>query len=218
MSDVWQSDNGQVTLYHGDCLEVLPTLADNSVDAVVTDPPYGVGIAYAQYEDSEANLRVLLEGFLPQCRRIAAVTLITCGVSNLHLYPKPTWIMSWFSPNSNSRGPWGWSCWQPILTYGRCPYLKSRLGARPDAFEYSRLERAFDGHPCPKPEGIMRWIVRRATIEGDATVLDPFMGSGTTGVACVQMGRRFIGIEISEEYFEIAKRRIEAALMQPPLF
>ena len=72
-------------------------------------------------------------------------------------------------------------------------------------------------HPTQKPVALMRHLVELFTVEGD-TVLDPFMGSGTTGVACVQTGRNFIGVEIDEGYFNIAKKRIEQAQMQQNLF
>lgn len=74
-----------------------------------------------------------------------------------------------------------------------------------------------NGHPCPKPLGWMTWLVELASNPWEI-VLDPFMGSGTTGVACVKLGRRFIGIEIEPKYFDIACKRIEAACAQPDLF
>jgi site-specific DNA-methyltransferase (adenine-specific)/modification methylase len=72
-------------------------------------------------------------------------------------------------------------------------------------------------HPTQKPVALLRWCLETAKIPRGATVLDPFMGSGTTGVACVRTGRRFIGIEIEREYYDIAERRIREAQMQPPL-
>jgi DNA modification methylase len=69
----------------------------------------------------------------------------------------------------------------------------------------------YEGHPTQKPVALMRWCLDKAKVPPGATVLDPFMGSGTTGVACVQTGRNFIGIEIDEEYFSIAERRIAEA-------
>ncbi len=73
------------------------------------------------------------------------------------------------------------------------------------------------GHPCPKPIQYAQWLVSRAAEMGQ-TVIDPFMGSGTTGVACANLGRKFIGIEIEPKYFDIACRRIEQAYKQPRLF
>jgi site-specific DNA-methyltransferase (adenine-specific) len=69
-------------------------------------------------------------------------------------------------------------------------------------------------HPCEKPLGVMRWLVERVTIDRHTTILDPFAGSGSTGVAAIQTGRRFLGIEINEEYFNVMVKRIKEALLQ----
>jgi len=208
----WQRDG--ITLYCGDCLDVLPTLAAGSVDAVVTDAPYANGTAYASYQDTPAELARLIAAIMRFMLRTGSRVAVTPGVISMHLWPTPTWALSWHSPNSNARSCWGFSCWQPILVYGKDPYLANRMGCRPDSFTYSSLKkRSVDGHPCPKPLGIMEWIVKRCSLAGEA-VLDPLMGSGTTGVACVQTGRRFIGIEKEPKYFEIAVKRIEAAIAE----
>ena len=75
-----------------------------------------------------------------------------------------------------------------------------------------------NGHPCPKPIGQMKWLVHRVSPFGDETVLDPFAGSGTTGVACMNLGRKFIGIEIEPKYFDISCERITNAQRQDRLF
>ena len=119
--------------------------------------------------------------------------------------------MAWIIPTTNSgSSKWGFSCWQPILVYGKDPYLANRKGRRPDLI-YCNSKAEKNGHPCPKPLKAWTQILNRVSaFEGD-TILDPFMGSGTTGVTCVQTGRNFIGIEIDPNYFEIAKTRIEKA-------
>jgi site-specific DNA-methyltransferase (adenine-specific) len=90
-------------------------------------------------------------------------------------------------------------------------------GSRPNSFTDNQPGEAGIDHPCPKPVAWMRWIVERASLPGE-TVFDPFMGSGTTGVACAKLGRKFIGIEIEPKYFDIACRRIEQAYAQPDMF
>jgi site-specific DNA-methyltransferase (adenine-specific) len=80
---------------------------------------------------------------------------------------------------------------------------------------YQRKETLAEGHPTQKPLALMRWCIQKTNAR---TILDPFMGSGTTGVAAVKLGRRFIGIEIEPKYFEIALRRISKALSEPDLF
>lgn len=195
-----------------DCIDILSSMETDSIDTVVTDPPYGNNTEYNSYEDSRDNLKKLVNKFMPEVLRVSRRVLITCGVANIHLYPEPDWILSWNTPAGTGSSKWGFCCWQPILAYGKDPYLSNGLGRRPDSFTMTKRSEK-NGHPCPKPIEVMRFIVVRGTLEG-MTVLDPFMGSGTTGVACVQTGRNFIGIEIDEGYFNIAKKRIEEAQTQ----
>jgi len=213
MQPTWQSDDGTVQLYLGDCLDVLPTL--DQVDAVVTDLPYGLNQPYEVYQDTQVNLRHLIQHGLPEMRKIANRVVFTCGITNVHLFPEPDWILCWAYSGGGSRGKWGFNVWQPLLAYGPDPYLQAGLGARPDLIY--RTETSEDnGHPCPKPLGVWTKVVERCSLERH-TVLDPFMGSGTTGVACVRTGRRFVGIEIDPTYFAIAVKRIQDALAQPRL-
>ena len=204
---------GDATLYHGDCLEILPTLP--KVDAVITDPPYGIGFGYGQYIDSKDNLRTLVDAFVPLCIDKARVVSITPGNLNQYIYPQPTWTLCWFNRAGAGSGPWGFSCWQPILCYGPDPYLSSGKGRRPDFIEWSESAEV-NGHPCPKPTKFMQRWITRVTLSG--AVLDPFMGSGTTGVACANLGRKFIGIEIERKYFDIACERIDNAYRQKRMF
>lgn len=181
--------------------------ADKEINAVVTDPPYGVGIDYATYEDSGDNLKALINNFIPEARRIAHRTIVFSGTRWMFAYPQPDWVMSWNVPSGAGVGPWGFICWHPILVYGKDPY--GGKGSYPDA-KTLVVNTIQNGHPCPKPVEIMRWLIKRTTLENDL-ILDPFMGSGTTGVAALQLGRRFIGIELDANYFAIAKKRIEDA-------
>ncbi len=203
-----------VTLYNGDCREVLPTLG--KVDAVVTDPPYGIGLEYGSFQDTEDNVLALVSMFVPWSVANATRTLITSGNQCQHLYPRPKWTLAWVTPAGAGSGPWGFACWQPILAYGSCPYLAAGKGRRSDIFLHTETSEK-NGHPCPKPVNFMMKLVERASLKGQS-VLDPFMGSGTTGVAAVKLGRKFIGIEIEEKYFSIACKRIQAALDAPDLF
>jgi len=200
-------------LHLGDCLEVMRSMPDKSVDAVITDPPYGNGLHYASYLDTRESLENLVPAFMSECLRIADKVVVTPGVANIYLYPKYTWILSWVNMAGVGSSSWGFSCWQPVLVYGKDPFLQTRKGRRPDTYQQKGNEVAKVNHPCPKPDNVMRWIIERTTLAGD-TILDPFMGSGTTGVACIQTGRNFIGIEIDPTYFAIAERRIKEARQQ----
>jgi site-specific DNA-methyltransferase (adenine-specific) len=196
---------------HGDCLEVLRTLPAGSVDAVVTDPPYGIGEAYGSFEDTRENVSALVRSLMPELQRVASVVLLTPGNGNQSLYPEPDWTLAWVERAGAGQNRWGFTCWQPILAYGKSPYRAAGMGARPDVYIGRGETSAVCKHPCPKPEGVMRWMVEQSTVSPNATILDPFCGSGTTGVACMQTGRNFIGIEIDAGYCEIARRRIAEA-------
>ena len=103
----------------------------------------------------------------------------------------------------------GFNNWEPIALFGQPPSVIA------DAFTACIVpDDSVDGHPCPKPLGWGLWQVRNLS---KAAVCDPFMGSGTTGVACIRTGRRFIGIEIDPKYFEIAKQRCIKELNRFPL-
>lgn len=205
------------TIYHGDAFELAPLLAAQ-VDAVVTDPPYGVGLEYGEAVDDSPELvdRIASE-LVPALTAACPVVLVTPGIRNVYRYPEPRHIGAWVhAPGGNgSSGPWGFNGWQPILFYGKCPYLSAGKGRRPDllvhnmaGFLHARLERAAGGHPCPKPDSISKWLIVRATPEEGMTVLDPFMGSGSFLAAAKYSGRKAIGIEIEERYCEIAARRL----------
>ena len=204
---------GDATLYLGDCREILPLLP--KVDAVVTDPPYGIHLEYGIFNDTEENVKGLADVVIPWAIENAKRTLVTSGNKCQHLYPRPDWTLAWVTPAGSGSGPWGFSCWQPILAYGSCPYLAAGKGRRQDVLLHTETSEK-NGHPCPKPVGFMGKVVERASLVRDL-VLDPFMGSGTTGVACAKLGRKFIGIELEERYFSIACKRIEAVYKEPRL-
>jgi site-specific DNA-methyltransferase (adenine-specific) len=217
MEPTWQRDG--IHLYLGDCLEILPQLEAGSVDSVVTDPPYNVGIDYgAIVNDSRtpANYMVWCHSWFDKCvdsgaKRIA----ISCGIANLPMWlvsTYPHWILAWHKPAAMGRCVVGFNNWEPVLLFGK-PKVQTS-----DVFRACIVpDDSVEGHPCPKPLGWGLWQVKNLASDGD-TVLDPFMGSGTTGVACIRTGRRFIGIEIDSRYFGIAVKRIEAELDRHPLF
>lgn len=196
-----------IELHLGDCLDVMRGMPDGCVDAVVTDPPYGVGFRGSSWD-------AFIPEWIAQARRISGTVVFTTGPTTLWEYPVPDWVGCWYREASNSRSLLGgFSHWSPIVIYGK-PHFKI------DSIKLHALQHAYPRgfpHPSPKPEALMRWMVQNSTTEGD-TVLDPFMGSGTTGVACVQTGRNFVGIEIDPGYYAIAQRRIADAQAQLPLF
>ena len=223
---------GDCTLYQGDCLEILPMLG--KVDAVVTDPPYGVGFSgktavqrgggtkkqiggYNSFVDSVENITLVVIPAVTLALEMARRGAVTPGTRNLFRYPPADDIGCFFSAAGTGVGRWGFTCSQPILFYGSDPFLEAGKGSRANSLgqTYPNDANAV-GHPCAKPIPQMMWLVGRATSETDI-VLDPFMGSGTTGVACVKLGRKFIGIEIEPKYFDIACERIQKAYNEPRL-
>lgn len=194
---------GNATLYLGDCREILPMLG--KVDSIVTDPPYGVGLKYASHDDSK------LVEWLDIARQMAAVVAFSPGVGNFTSFPKPDWTLAWWKPNSMGRVCVGFNTWEPVLVYGKVAGKRTH-----DSFVVSVTPQAdTEDHPCPKPVGWAAELIERV---GGKTILDPFMGSGTTGVASIKSGRQFIGIEIEPKYFDISCRRIEEAARQADLF
>ena len=226
---------GPHRLILGDCLEVMPALG--KVDAVVTDPPYGIGLvkktsdfrdsahfdngetlrATKSYADAPAMIVEMLKTAVPMALSLAERGLFFSGPAMLWHYPEPASIGSVFTPNGAGRCSWGFQCTHPVLFYGKDPFLQDGLGGRANSWrtEQPNLEKI--DHPCPKPVSWMEWALNRATRKGE-TILDPFMGSGTTGVACQKLGRAFIGIELDPEYFAIACKRVDEAMRQPDLF
>jgi DNA modification methylase len=212
---------GDAVLYLGDCREILPTLG--RVDAVVTDPPYGVNFKGKATKHTQAS-KDFSGGYIGGDTDIGPVVVAVAlaiadrgvvfpGSRLMFDYPKPYEIGCVYCPSGAGLGRWGFTVQHPILFYGMgMPH--TRQG--PSGFEsFDTVEDC--GHPCPKPIRWMEWAVKKCSVAAQ-TILDPFMGSGTTGVACAKLGRKFIGIEIEPKYFDIACRRIEAAYAQPDMF
>lgn len=204
---------GDCTLYCADCLDVMKDMPDKSVDCVVTDPPYGIAHVMSQGGLSPRNTRPIVGDDKPfnptpffrwPCIMFGGdhfANKLPGGV--LHVWDKnPNGAVS--DAFSDAELIWtSWVCARRIFRHlwkGMC-----------QASEKGGKQR---WHPTQKPVALMEWCINKTT----GTVLDPFMGSGTTGVACVNLGRKFIGIEIDPDYFEIACRRIEEAYQQPRLF
>ena len=193
---------------------------------MVTDPPYGVDFSGSKttkatkrkansdtYIDTNDNFHEVILPAIALALAHADRAAIFSGIRRLDEYPKASDIGGIVYPNGAGRSPWGFCCYNPVLFYGKRP----RIGGGPTAtVMYNPGETNID-HPCPKPIKFMTWTIETASLK-DQTVLDPFMGSGTTGVACVQLERRFIGIELEPKYFDIACRRIDQELKKPSFF
>ena len=216
-------DHAGITIYHGDCREVIHGLDLSAVDLVLTDPPYGIDggkggrnrlrgkgdYMASDWQDTSDYVRdvcVTVVGFLVD--RVGRV-IVTPGIRNLLLYDLPDDVGCFFTPSSSGWGKWSLNVFNPILYYGRDP--RAGTGQSPAGMLLNEPSNV-PGHPCPKPLGAWKWLLRKGSLEGE-TVLDPFMGSGTTLVAAKHLERRAIGIEIEERYCELAARRLEQEVL-----
>lgn len=205
-----------VKIIHGDCREVLPSLP--KVDLVLTDPPYGVDLEYTDaVDDSFEKWKVLIDTTLPMMKSLSrgSVLLPTSkmeGEAYLFSHFVPDWRICWFKGASCTRSFVGFKDWETVFVYG-----KPRGAHFHDYFHASAsdVRDIVQGHPCPKPLRWAKWLIMKASIEAD-TILDPFMGSGTTLRAAKDLGRKAIGIEIEERYCEIAANRCNEA--QPSMY
>lgn len=264
-------DTNDVKLYLGDCLAIMPTLPDASVDAVVTDPPYGDGlhsawdrkaatawcgemtrvcqpsatiVSFGSFpylikllaEMESYNWRrlwdavyvkqtagVKIHDHLPRYQHELIMAFCRTGVKTEDLYFDGYGALEsgkpWVKVNNSNKGEYGHAYGRSISHGGNtghpdgARWMTTAIFGRPKNI-MPVSER--NPHPTQKPLEVVRQLMVICPIGG--TILDPFMGSGTTGVACIRTGRRFIGIEISEQYYAIAERRIREAQQQLPLF
>lgn len=199
----YEEKDPDLKIYHGDCLEIMPLLA--KVDLVVTDPPYGV--KYAEWDKSIPAL-----DWLHHLIKVGCLVLFTPGVKSLFKYPEPYWTFCAARPGSVQRaGGGGFNHWEPVLVYGRNNPFDVDFKIFPAS---TGIDKDIFDHPCPKSLKLICYLISESKTNG--LVLDPFLGSGTTLVACKELNRNGIGIEISEKYCEISKKRLKATCK--PLF
>ncbi|MCK5612032.1 site-specific DNA-methyltransferase [Candidatus Pacearchaeota archaeon] len=207
---------GDCELYLGDCLEILPTLG--KVDAVVTDPPFGMCFVSSFRCEETKHIPIANDEtteMLIWATKIQAKhsKYIFCRWDNLYDVEKPKSVITWIKNNWSMGDLNHEHARQSKLCLFYCGEKHFFPAGRPtDIIDCRRTGNNY--HPTEKPVNLMRNIIGWTA----GRILDPFMGSGTTGVACVKLGRKFTGIEISEKYFDIACKRIEQAYAQPDLF
>ena len=196
---------GNATLYLGDCRDILPTLP--KVDAVITDPPYGIGIASNPVRQMHEKLD--WDSSVPACDLLKTMihkagVAIVWGGNYFDLPPSQCFLV--------------WDKVQPQdFSLAMCEQAWTNKKGPAKLYRKSVLSYRKE-HPTQKPVELMKWCIEQAAVPVGGTVLDAFMGSGTTGVAAVQMGRKFIGIEREPKYFDIACERIYNAYRQNTLF
>ena len=218
MQPYWQNET--LTLYCGRAEEVLPTLDLSGVDAFLTDPPYGINggrshkdnYLMSDWEDTLEAVQCTFGPIVSYMMNTIARGAVTPGKFALMFYPQFQDFGVFWSPSDQGRGPWGFNAASPILYYGTSP--TNKLGSRPSSYFIQPDKGNIGWHPCPKPIAAWMWLMSMVSLEGE-TIIDPFVGSGTTLVAAQRLQRKAIGIEIEEKYCEgIVKRLMNET---PPL-
>jgi len=204
-----------IDLRLGDCLEIMKDIPDKSVDLVLTDPPYGIGMdnqkvrvkpnrpntylraGENQYPINNWDKLPIDKVFFDEMFRVSKNQII--------------WGANYycsFIPNG-----FGWLYWDKQMgenNFSSGEFAFQSYFIKSSAFSFPSMRvKGTRHHPTQKPVELIKWCIQQAKYHDiPLTILDPFMGSGTTGVACKELGRNFIGIEISPEYFKIAQQRI----------
>jgi len=207
-------EDGGITLYHGNCDDLLKNLAPARVDMVLTDPPYGVShrTNYSRFTGGVTqSVRDYMpiagdDGVfdpLPLAMRFKRCLLF--GANNFaHRLPPGSWIVWDKRPKHGSKN---------VMSDGEVAWYSKGHGVYIYTHAWDGFVRASERgesyHPTQKPVALMRWLLERYTAPGEV-VLDPFMGAGPVAVACKQLGREYIGVELEGEYVETAIRRLES--------
>ena len=216
-------------LWHGDCLELMKNIPDGSVDLVLTDPPYGMGFKSNYRKEKYNEIRndkslEWLERYISECCRVLknnSAIYCFCSWHNVDVFKqaiekkfKIKNILIW-EKNNTSMGD---------LKGSYAPKYEMIIFAHKgrkllNGFRYADIIKANrtgnKNHPTEKPVDLLETFIKNSSGENEV-VFDGFMGSGSTGVACVNTNRRFIGIELDDGYFNIAKKRIEEAVNDLP--
>lgn len=249
-----EKKNNFVTLINGDCLEALKNIQDNTVDLILTDPPYNLGNFMRERQTNLKKMRdnffgaagwddlkydewvQVMDQFFKEANRVLkkkgsmimfmsllkVETIVKLAVKHKFYY-KTTGIWHKTNPmprNMNLHFINSVEGWIYFINESKTGTFNNNGQALHDFIETSvapSSEKIYGKHPTQKPEILFEHFVEKLTNKGD-TVLDPFMGSGTAGVVSKRNGRNFIGIELDEQYFQIAQRRIQSVDVEYNLF
>ena len=206
--DLWSI--GTHRLLCGDCTkkeDMELVLGGEKAGAVITDPPYGIGFSYDSHDDSLEKWFVLMNKVVPMLRAAAPfVVMPSCAILRMDWWyanHKPDWLLCWYKGSPGHLARVGFNDWEPHLVWGKPPKQMHDYWQTPCGFDV-------EGHPCPKPVEYATWLVENAA-ERSAIVYEPFLGSGTTMVACENLERRCYGVEISPNYCAVILERMTTA-------
>lgn len=225
MTPYFETPDGRITIYHGDCREILPMLTE-PVDLVLTDPPYGIGyvsnLRQVRFDGIAGDDAVPVE-WIREIKRLAkfrtavywfasedsieetrrAVQSVGFGLNRMLVWDKQAFTAG----DLNDYG-----CQVEYIVFATNGPVKLNGNRDPNLLSVPRVNPKVMMHPTEKPLALMSYLVLRSTAPGDL-VLDPFMGSGNSLVAAMDLGRRAIGIELEERYCEIAARRLSQQVL-----
>ena len=206
-------------LFHGDCMNLLKEIDDNCVDLCLTDPPYGIDLTPQRENGKFKNTKVInddnltwLPNFVEEIYRISKnVVCVFCGWQNIDKFKIEfekkfviknilVWNKDWFGMGNNYRPNY-----ELILLCCKTN-IKTKSNNKSNILTYRRLSPNKLLHSCEKPISLLKDLIYELSEEEDV-IFDPFMGSGSTCLACKELNRRFIGCELDDKYFEIAKSR-----------
>lgn len=212
-----------IIIYHGDSRQILSYIAP--VDVTLTDPPYGVSgqqnsktagspkkNEYGSFKDCQDYVLAVAVPVIMQALSISKRLVMTPGNRCLTFYPAPDSFGCLYQPASVGLQPWGRADAQPIFYYGKFPRDSKDIPGNKCSYTLTESPEK-NGHPCPKPYSIWRRMLEKVSLPGE-TVLDPFMGSGTTLRAAKDLGLKAIGIEIEEKYCEISAKRLAQQVLE----
>ena len=203
-----------ITIYHGDCREIMPKLGDVGIDLVLADPPYNVGIEYGEKTDDQRQNEIYTEWTrewaghaFDLCGKAVVFPGYGVGLAHIPMWwsiRKPSAMGFWYKPGIMAQSWIGYADAEPYLYWG--PRVGGTVTVKSSIVPTSETA----GHPCPKPIDLYRKLLTK--FKG-TVVLDPFLGSGTTTRAAKDLGLAAIGIEIEERYCEIAAKRLAQGVL-----
>lgn len=207
--------NGEFIL--GDCMDYLSKYEDNHFDLCLTDPPYNVGQKYNEYNDNRNDYFEWCDMWLTECKRISKCVALTGGMVNMNFWSKTMKeAICLYTPAMSSPSRLGgFNVWEPVYIYG------NPLGRIGHNFIYGKTSNQKDGafHDCPKHIDSWKAVLKVLSCGiPNIKVLDPFTGSGTTLIACEDMGFKYVGFEIDKDYYEAALKRLNNHIAQLKIF
>lgn len=215
----YQDTAGEI--YCGDCLEIMPLLKDQKIDLIYADPPFNtkndIGLLHRKYDGpggdnlTEQDYDDFCKSWMARAIALSENILLTPGLANVNRYPNPIWHIAISKPSSCAFNRFGgYNVWEILSIYAK---PKKRIPRDLVVFDARNFIK--DGghkHPCADNLDMVKWIVDTWTLEGE-TILDPFVGSGSLALAAKTLHRKFIAIDICDNYCDLTKQRLAQEML-----